>query len=83
MVKKIVDEVLAARDETFRKAGESMWETPAGVHAIRLLAKQESITVDDIVASLESELEKNPGLKSMYDEVILKLRDLQERQRAG
>lgn len=83
MTEKSADEVLARMDAVYRKAGDDMWETPAGAHAIRLLGAQESVTVSDIIASLEREAAGDRRLKAMYDRVIARLRDLEAQRRSG
>ncbi len=69
--------------ETMRDVGESFWETVAGSHAVALLGQQESITISDIIASLEVDRDAQKMSREMCDEVIVKLRDLQEHRRSG
>ena len=44
MSDKTIENFFAKQDETVSKAGEMMWQTPAGAHAIKLLAKQKAVT---------------------------------------
>lgn len=77
------EKIAAEMVETFRSAGNSMWETPAGAAAIRLLAKQESVTVPDIIAELERDGAGDRRIAAMNESVIAKLRELEERRRQG
>lgn len=76
-------EIAARMTEQYRQIGDSMWETPAGAAAIRLLGRQETVTIPDIIAELERDVGTDRRLTAMNESVIAKLRDLEAHRQSG
>lgn len=64
--------------DVMSKFGESAWETVAGSTAIKLLASQETVSVADIITSIEREYLGSGRTKGMAENVISKLLELEK-----
>ncbi len=74
------DKMAAKIKSKNERMGKTLWDIPAGQHAIKLLGNQPSITVEDIIESLKSETKYPDEMDIIDKEAIIKLRDLQRHQ---